>query len=89
MFNNKYLKIYHKIKKYNKIVITRHVGADPDALSSQIGLRDAIKLKFPKKEVYAVGAPASTFKYLGQLDKFSDDMYKDSLLIVLDTPDLK
>ena len=89
MFNNKYLKIYHKIKKYNKIVITRHVGADPDALSSQIGLRDAIKLKFPKKEVYAVGAPASTFKYLGQLDKFSDDMYKDSLLIVLDTPDYK
>lgn len=89
MFNNKYLKIYHIIKKYNKIVIARHVGADPDALSSQLGLRDSIKAKFPKKEVYAVGTPASTFKYLGILDKFSEDMYKNSLLIVLDTPDSK
>ncbi|MEG0022246.1 MAG: bifunctional oligoribonuclease/PAP phosphatase NrnA [Bacilli bacterium] len=87
--NNKYIKIYHKIKKYKKIVIARHVGADPDALSSQLGLRDAIKEKFPKKEVYAIGAPASTFRYLGTLDKFTEDMTKDSLIIVLDTPDYK
>ena len=86
---NKYLKIYLKIKKYKKIVIARHVGADPDALASQLSLRDSIKKKFPNKEVYAVGAPASTFKYLGHLDKFRDEMYKDSLLIVLDTPDCK
>ena len=84
---NKYLKIYLKIKKYKKIVITRHVGADPDALGSQLALRDSIRKKFPNKEVYAIGAPASTFKYLGQLDKFRDEMYDNSLLIVLDTPD--
>ena len=87
--NSKYLKIYQKIKKYNTIVIARHVGADPDALGSQLGLKCAILDKFPKKNVYAVGAPASTFKYLGQLDKFTEDMYKKSLLIVLDTPDEK
>lgn len=86
---NKYLKIYLKIKKYKKIVITRHVGADPDALGSQLALRDSIRKKFPNKEVYAIGAPASTFKYLGQLDKFRDEMYDNSLLIVLDTPDCK
>ena len=86
---NKYYKIYRKIKKYNKIVIARHVGPDPDCLASSIGLRDAILHKFPKKEVYAVGHPASTFKYLGTLDKFTDDMYKDALLIVVDTPDRK
>lgn len=86
---NKYYKIYRKIKKYNKIVIARHVGPDPDCLASQIGLRDAILHKFPKKQVYAVGHPAKTFKYLGTLDKFTDDMYKDALLIVVDTPDKK
>ena len=86
---NKYYKIYRKIKKYNKIVIARHIGPDPDCLASSIALRDVILNKFPNKKVYAVGCPASTFKYLGQLDKFTDDMYEDSLLIVVDTPDKK
>ena len=61
MFN----KIYRKIKKYNTIVIARHVGADPDALASQIALRESIKKTFPKKNVYAIGYTASKFKYLG------------------------
>ena len=87
--NNKFLKIYLKIRKYNTIVIARHVGADPDALGSQMALKDAISNKFPNKNVVAVGAPASTFKYLGTLDKFSEEMYKKGLLIVLDTPDSK
>lgn len=86
---NKYYKIYRKIKKYNKIVIARHIGPDPDCLASSIALRDVILNKFPNKEVYAVGCPASTFKYLGHLDKFTDDMYDNSLLIVVDTPDKK
>lgn len=85
MFN----KIYRKIKKYNTIVIARHVGADPDALASQIALRDSIKKTFPKKNVYAIGYPASKFKYLGNLDKFQESMYENSLLIVTDTPDKK
>jgi len=89
MFSNIYKSIYKKIKKYDKIVIARHTGADPDALASQIALRDVIINTFPKKKVYAVGYPASKFKFLGILDKFSDDMYENSLLIVLDTPDLK
>ena len=90
MYNNLiYKQVYRKIKKYNTIVIARHVGADPDALASQIALRDAIKATFPKKKVYAVGYPASKFKYLGNLDKFHDSMYDNSLLIVTDTPDRK
>lgn len=90
MYNSLIFKqVYRKIKKYDTIVIARHVGADPDALASQIGLRDAIKKTFPKKKVYAVGYPASKFKYLGTLDKFQDSMYDKSLLIVTDTPDKK
>lgn len=83
----KYSNIYRKIKKYDTIVIARHVGADPDALASQIALRDVILNTFPKKKVYAVGNPASVFKYLGILDKFNEEMYQNSLLICLDVPD--
>lgn len=84
-----YNKIYKSIKKYNKIIIARHVGADPDALGSTLGLKEAILNTFPNKEVYVVGAPAARHKYIGDLDRFTDDMYENSLLIVLDTPDIK
>lgn len=84
-----YKKIYKEIKKYDKIVIARHIGADPDALGSTLGLREVIKNTFPKKEVYAVGTRASKHKYIGELDSFDESMYEDSLLIVLDTPDIK
>lgn len=86
---NVYKNIYKKIKKYNKIVIARHVGPDPDALGSSIGLKEIIKATFPEKDVYVVGTPASKFRYLGALDKFQDSMYEHSLLIVTDTPDKK
>ena len=80
-------KIYNKIKKYDRIVIARHVGADPDALGSSLGLKEVIKSTFPEKEVYVVGYPASKFKYIGELDKFSEEYYNNSLLIITDTPD--
>ena len=86
---NIFKQIYSQIKKYNKIVIARHVGADPDALGSTLGLKEAILNTFPNKEVYAVGLPATRHKYIGELDKFTEDMYENSLLIVLDTPIIK
>lgn len=78
--------IYKTIKKYDTIVIARHIGVDPDAMASQIALRDAILLTFPKKKVYAVGSGSSKFSYLGKLDKL-EDLKDEKLLIVLDTPD--
>jgi phosphoesterase RecJ-like protein len=80
-------KIYNEIKKYDKIVIARHVGADPDALGSSLGLKEIILNTFPNKKVYVVGLSASKFRYIGELDKFSEDLYRDSLLIITDTPD--
>lgn len=87
MGNNLYRKIYNAIKKYDKIVIARHIGPDPDALGSSVGLKEIIKNTFPNKKVYVVGCSTSKFRYLGVLDKFTEDMYEDSLLIVTDTPD--
>lgn len=84
-----YQKIYKKIKQYDSIVIARHVGPDPDALGSQMGLRDAIRETFPKKKVYAVGYPASKFRYIGTLDRLDETIISESLLIIVDTPDQK
>ncbi len=82
-------KIYKKIKQYNTIVIARHISPDPDAVASQIALRDAIKLTFPKKQVYAVGVSVSKFRYYGNLDKIDESVnLKEALLIALDVPNL-
>lgn len=81
--------IFKKIKEFDTIVIARHIGADPDALASQIALRDVILNTYPNKKVYAVGFPASRFKFLGLLDKEPIQDYENALLIVTDTPDKK
>ena len=81
--------IYKLIKKYNTIVIARHIGADPDALGSQFALKELIKENFKEKNVYAIGSTASKFRFMGNLDKPEDIDLSETLLIVLDTPDKK
>lgn len=83
---NKFKSIYHKIKKFNTIVIARHIGPDPDAIGSTYGLKEVILATFPKKNVYVVGTPALRFRYIGLTDKVDDIDYDKTLLIVLDTP---
>ncbi len=81
-----YKKIIKIIKDYDEIVLARHIGPDPDAIASQIALRDSIRLTFPNKKVYAVGAGVHRFKYLGNLDKINLKELENALLIVLDVP---
>ncbi len=80
-------KIFSRIKKYDTIVIARHIGVDPDAMASQIALKESISLTFPKKKIYAIGNGSAKFNYLGKLDKIEE--FDKALLIVLDTPDKK
>ena len=80
-------KIYNKIKKYDTIVIARHIGPDPDAIASQFALRDSIKLTFPDKKVYAVGVGVAKFRAYGDLDK-APIINGDALLIVVDVPNI-
>ncbi len=81
-------RIYKTIKNYDKIVVARHIGVDPDAMASQIALKEAILSTFPDKQVFALGNGSAKFNYLGRLDKIPDNL-DDALLIVVDTPDMK
>lgn len=83
MFNE----IINKIKEYDTIVIARHIGVDPDALCSQLALRDSILLTYPEKKVLAIGTGSSKFLAIGKLDKV--EKVSNALLIVCDTPDQK
>ena len=86
---NIYKQIFKVIKKYDTIVIARHIGADPDALGSQFALKEIILKTFPNKKVYAVGNPARRFKFFGNNEKIDNIDTTKGLLIVLDTPDIK
>ena len=79
-------KVAKKIKQYDTIIIARHMGPDPDAICSQIALRDSIRFTYPSKKVYAVGVGVSKFKKYGQLDKIDNKVQKNALLITLDVP---
>lgn len=81
MFEN----IYKKIEEFDTIVIARHIGVDPDALCSQLALRDSIKLTFPDKKVIAIGTGSAKFTQIGRLDRL--EKLTNALLIVCDTPD--
>lgn len=81
--------ILKQIKKYDNIVIARHIGADPDALGSQFALKELIEVNFKNKNVYAVGSIASRFKFMGNTDKIDNIDRSNALLIVVDTPDKK
>ena len=78
--------IYKAISKYDNIVIARHIGTDPDAMSASMALKDSIMLTFPRKNVKVVGTGSIRFNYFGKQDKV-DDINDETLLIVVDTPD--
>lgn len=80
--------IYEKIKKFNTIVIARHIGVDPDALGAQFALKKSIENTFKEKKVYAVGSKSSKYNYFPKLDKY-ENVDRKALLIVVDTPDKK
>lgn len=80
--------IYELIKKYDRIVVARHVGVDPDAMAASCALKNSILLTFPNKKVRLAGTGSNRFNYFGKLDK-QEEVKEDTLLILVDTPDLK
>lgn len=81
-------KIIRTIKESDTIIIHRHVRPDPDALGSQVGLKEMIKHSFPDKNVYAVGEEDPSLTFLAKMDQIDDDLYEHALVIVCDTANL-
>lgn len=79
--------IFEQIQIYQNIVIARHIGADPDALASQLSLKKTLEIEFPTKKILAIGAYSNRFNYFPKLDK--QEKLDNALLIVVDTPDKK
>lgn len=81
--------VWQEIKKYDKIMIHRHVSPDPDAYGSQLGLKALIQHHYPNKVVKAVGYSEATLSWMGEMDEVSDEEYQGALVIVTDTANAK
>lgn len=77
--------ILEKIKTYDTIIIHRHQRPDPDAIGSQIGLREIIRTNFPEKNVLATGINEPTLSWIAEMDQVADSDYENALVIVTDT----
>ncbi|MEI5905476.1 bifunctional oligoribonuclease/PAP phosphatase NrnA [Bacillus spongiae] len=77
--------ILETIKRYDTIIVHRHVRPDPDAYGSQGGLVEILKASFPNKFIYAVGKEEASLHYMNRLDVIDDEVYSGALVIVCDT----
>ena len=78
--------VLEKIEEFDTIIIHRHKRPDGDCIGSQFGLKYFIEDNFPNKKVYAVGDEIPDYlKFVGNNDIVTDDLYKDALIIVVDT----
>lgn len=81
--------IWTIIEEWDTIIIHRHVRPDPDAIGSQCGLKELIKVNFPDKKVYAAGTSVEDLEYLDGMDQVPEDIYEQALVIVTDTANIK
>ncbi len=82
------------IKNHEKIVIMRHHMPDGDALGSQFGIGNWIKINFPKKKIYYIGYDSEDrlsklFPKANNVSEKNQDKLKDSLVIVTDCANAK
>lgn len=78
-------KIFEEIKRYDTIIIHRHVRPDPDAYGSQGGLAEILQASYPHKTVYVAGEHNRELDYLRKPDNVPEYAYKGALVIVCDT----
>src|SRR5699024_8530502 len=73
-----------KITDPETIIIHMHVRRDPDAYGSQLGLKNYRTLKFPNKNIFAVGESEPSLDFRVTFDEVTDKQYQDALVIVCD-----
>ena len=78
-------KIENAIKRYDRIVIFRHLMPDYDALGTQMGLATWIKDNFPNKEVHVVGDNHVTFtpRLFPVMDVLPETWFKEPFMAII------
>lgn len=74
------------IEAHDQIVILRHQKPDPDAYGAQLGLRNYLRNKYEKKEVFAFGATEPSLSFLGDMDE--EKSLDEPLVIAVDTANI-
>ncbi len=84
-------KILHEIEKAETIIIFRHIKPDGDAIGSQHGLKYILKENYPNKTILCLGENSNYWKmYYSNIDSdiVDDETIKNSLAIIVDTPNI-
>ena len=79
--------ILEKIKAYDRIMLFRHIRMDGDCVGATTGLKEILKLTYPKKEIILTDGQRSDYLiFLGEDDApVSDESCREALGIVIDT----
>ena len=79
--------ILEKIKSYDKIIISRHIRPDGDAIGSSLGLARILTLTYPEKEIIVAADDSSEYlAFHGSVGApLSAEEHKGALAIVIDT----
>lgn len=79
--------ILDKIEQYDRIIISRHIRPDGDAIGSTKGFGRVLKLTYPDKDIHVVCEDKSDYlAFLGDDEpQLPDEMYDGALAIVFDT----
>ena len=76
--------ILDKIKAYDKIVISRHIRPDGDAIGSTHGFAALLRASFPEKDIRLVSVDSSTYlAFQDPDDETPDDSFYDSALVIV------
>ena len=80
-------RILETIKDAQRIIISRHIRPDGDAVGSSQALKRIIRLTWPEKEVYLINRDrAHHTEFLGPEDpEIPEELYADAVAVVLDT----
>ena len=88
-----YQAIFRAIRRYDKIVVFRHIKPDFDALGTQLGLATFLKDNFPEKEIHVVGDNHVSFtpRIYPEMEELPNSWFQENkfLSIVVDVGDAK
>ena len=93
IISQRYKELYKKqakriiaaIKRYDRIIVFRHIMPDYDALGTQMGLATWIKDNFKNKEVHVVGDNHVTFtpRIYPVMDTLNNEWFKEPFLAIV------